>query len=116
LETKLRALAGVVRPRSDYRLIHSELRPDHVLVDERGDPVLIDIEGAMFFDVEWEPVFLQLRFKQQYRWLCANDLDEARLPFYRLALHLSLVVRPLRLLDGDYPEREDMLEIVEFNL
>jgi hypothetical protein len=116
LEAQLRALAGVVHPRNDYRLIHGELGPDHVLVDERGEPVLIDIEGAMFFDVEWEHVFLQLRFGPHYRWLRANDLDEQRLQLYRLALHLSLVAGPLRLLDGDFPEREPMRDIVEYNL
>lgn len=116
LDMKLRELAGVVRLRNDYRLIHGELGPDHVLVDERGDPVLIDIEGAMFFDVEWEHVFLRLRFGPHYRWLRAHDLDEQRLRLYQLAMHLSLVAGPLRLLDGDYPEREEMLEIAEFNL
>ena len=78
LEEKVRELAGTVRPRSEYSLIHGELGPDHVLVDEQGDPILIDIEGAMFFDVEWEHVFLQLRFGKYYRWLYANDLDNQR--------------------------------------
>lgn len=116
LDEKLRELASAVLPRHEYSLIHGELGPDHVLLDEQGDPVLIDIEGAMFFDIEWEHVFLQLRFGKQYRWLCANDLDDQRLQFYTLALHLSLVAGPLRLLDGDYPEREPMLAIAEFNL
>jgi hypothetical protein len=31
-------------------------------------------------------------------------------------MHLSLVAGPLRLLDGDFPEREGMLGIVEYNL
>jgi hypothetical protein len=35
---------------------------------------------------------------------------------YALAMHLSLVAGPLRLLDGDFPEREGMLQIVEHNL
>jgi hypothetical protein len=34
---------------------------------------------------------------------------------YRLAMHLSLVAGPLRLLDGDFPDREPMLEIVAYN-
>ncbi|HEX4715839.1 MAG TPA: hypothetical protein VH164_13020 [Ktedonobacteraceae bacterium] len=38
LEEKIRELAGVVRPRDEYSLIHGELGPDHVLVDEQGDP------------------------------------------------------------------------------
>lgn len=116
LEEKIRELAGAVRQRSEYCLIHGELGPDHVLVDERGDPVLIDIEGVMFFDIEWEHAFLQLRFGEHYRWLRSNDLDEQRLQFYALAMHLSLVAGPLRLLDGDFPYREGMKEIAEYNL
>lgn len=116
LEEKIRELAGVVRPRTEYSLIHGELGPDHVLVDERGDPVIIDIEGVMFFDVEWEHVFLHLRFGEYYPWLRSNDLDEQRMQFYALAMHLSLVAGPLRLLDGDFPDREFMMGIAEYNL
>jgi len=116
LEAKIHELAGAVRQRTEYSLIHGELGPDHVLVDERGDPVIIDIEGVMFFDVEWEHVFLQLRFNEHYRWLRPNDLDEQRMQFYALAMHLSLVAGPLRLLDGDFPDREFMMEIAEYNL
>jgi hypothetical protein len=61
-------------------------------------------------------VFLQLRFGKDYRWLRANDLDDQRLQFYTLALHLSLVAGPMLLQDGDFPERKAMIEIVEFNL
>lgn len=116
LEQRLRGLAALVRPRAEYRLIHGELGPDHVLIDERGEPVIIDIEGAMFFDVEWEHVFLRLRFGPHYRWLRAHDLDEHRLRLYQLAMSLSLIAGPLRLLDGDFPEREDMLAIAEAHI
>jgi hypothetical protein len=80
-----------VRPRTDHRLIHGELGPDHVLVDGDGQPVLIDIEGLMFFDLEWEHVFLELRFGEHYRALRPGGLDEGRRRFYRLAMHLSLI-------------------------
>jgi hypothetical protein len=116
LAHRLRELFDTVAPRSRYGLIHGELGPDHVLVDDDGYPVLIDIEGAMFFDVEWEHAFLDFRFGEHYRWLRPDDLDEHRLRFYALALHLSLVAGPLRLLDGDFPDREPMLAIVEYNL
>lgn len=116
LEEKIHELAGAVRSRHEYSLIHGELGPDHVLVDEQGDPVIIDIEGTMFFDVEWEHVFLQLRFGEHYQWLRANDLDEQRLQFYSLAMYLSLVAGPLRLLDGDFPEREAMMGIAQSNI
>ncbi len=115
LEDVVRELAAAVRPRAQYGLIHGELGPDHVLIDDRNQPVLIDIEGLMFFDIEWEHAFLQLRFKDYYRWLRVSDLDERRLRFYRLALHLSLIAGPLRLLDGDFPDREPMQQIADFN-
>ena len=116
LEDMVRGLASAVRPRSDYGLIHGELGPDHVLVDRHGDPVLIDIEGLMFFDVEWEHAFLRIRFREHYRRLGSGVLDEQRLAFYTLAMRLSLVAGPLRLLDGDFPDRDAMIGIAEHNL
>ncbi len=116
LETVLHELASAVRPRSRYALVHGELGPDHVLVDRYRRPVLIDIEGLMFFDVEWEHAFLRLRFGSFYRWLSREDLDPQRLAFYTLAMRLSLVAGPLRLLDGDFPDRDAMMGIAEHNL
>lgn len=116
LEATLRSRAAQIRPREDYRLIHGELGPEHVLVDGQNRPVIIDIEGLMYFDVEWEHVFLRLRYRDGYRFLDREGMDEARLRLYALAMHLSLVAGPLRLLDGDFPDREGMLDIVEQNL
>ncbi|NYI04540.1 phosphotransferase family protein [Allostreptomyces psammosilenae] len=112
----LRELAAAVRPREDFALVHGELGPDHVLVDPQGAPVLIDIEGLMYFDVEWEHVFLELRFREHYGPLRAEGLDERRLAFYTLAMNLSLVAGPLRLLDGDFPDRAFMRAVAEHNL
>ena len=111
LAETLRGLAASVRPRDGYALIHGELGPDHVSVDDLGRPVVVDIEGAMYFDVEWEHAFLRLRFGRHYEWLRVDGLDERRMRLYALALDLSLIEGPLRLLDGDYPERELMLAI-----
>lgn len=109
----LREMRAGVEPRHEYALIHGELGPDHVLVDEEGEPVIIDIEGAMFFDVEWEHVFLRIRFGEHYERLRADGLDERRMRLYQLAQHLSLVAGPLRLLDGDFPDRAFMTGIAE---
>jgi hypothetical protein len=112
----LLARHAAIRPRTEYGLIHGELGPDHVLVDKVDQPVLIDIEGIMFFDVEWEHAFLELRFGDNYRHFHTDDLDQERLRFYRLAMYLSLVAGPLRLLDGDFPHRAAMLDIVAHNI
>lgn len=116
LEPVLAELAAAVRPRQEYRLVHGELGPEHLLLDRDGVPVLIDIEGLMFFDVEWEHAFLRIRYGEQYRRLERADLDARRLTFYTLAMRLSLVAGPLRLLDGDFPDREFMMSIVEHNI
>lgn len=116
LDARLRELSSLVKPRVDYGLVHGELGPDHVLVDEQGRAVLIDIEGLMYFDVEWEHVFLQLRFHQHYATLARPGLDPRRLDLYMLAMRLSLVAGPLRLLDGDFPDRDFMRGFAEHNL
>ncbi|WP_354670083.1 phosphotransferase [Streptomyces sp. S.PNR 29] len=115
-EQAIHALAAEVRPRTRHTLIHGELGPDHVLLTSDGRPALIDIEGLMYFDVEQEYVFLQLRFGRHYDALHAPGLDEARMRLYRLSMHLGLVAGPLRLLDGDFPHPEGMRAIAESNL
>ncbi|MER7835535.1 aminoglycoside phosphotransferase family protein [Streptomyces sp. NPDC096040] len=116
LSERVRQLYDAVEPRDHASLVHGELGPEHVLVTDEGDPALIDIEGLMYFDAEWEHVFLQHRFGPAYDVLHAADLDEDRVELYRLAMHLNLVAGPLRLLDGDFPEREPMRDVAEFNL
>ncbi|MFD4710664.1 phosphotransferase family protein [Streptomyces sp. NPDC058430] len=116
LEQRLLDLAAAVRPRAEYAVVHGELGPDHVLVDAAGNPVAIDIEGLMYFDVEWEHVFLRIRLHDAYRPLQVDGLDEDRLALYLLAQRLSLTAGPLRLLDGDFPDRASMAAIAEHNL
>jgi len=116
LEERLRALAAAVRPRTEYAVVHGELGPGHVLVDAAGRPVVIDIEGLMYFDVEWEHVHLRIRLHEHYRPLAVAGLDEDRLALYHLAQRLSLTAGPLRLLDSDFPDRSFMAGIAEHNL
>jgi aminoglycoside phosphotransferase (APT) family kinase protein len=116
IEDLIRERAAAVRPREGYGLIHGELGPDHILVDGQGRPVLIDIEGAMFFDVEWEHAFTSMRFGSAYAPLRQPGLDTARLDFYRLAHSLALIEGPLRIADGDFPGRGFMLGIADWHI
>lgn len=116
LEARLLDLASAVRPRAEHGLVHGELGPDHVLLDRDGRPVLVDIESAMHFDVEWEHAYLRIRFGDRHAALRRVPLDDARLALCELAHRLSLVAGPMRLLDGSFPHRAAMLEIVEHNL
>lgn len=116
LEERLRELAAAVRPRTEYAVVHGELGLDHVMVDPDGNPVLIDIEDLMYFDVEWEHVFLRIRLDADYERLAVSGLDEDRLALYMLTQRLSLTAGPLRLLDGDFPDRTFMQGVAEHNL
>lgn len=115
LAAELAAAAAAIEPRKGNALVHGELGGDHVLLDAAGRPVLVDIEGLAFFDVEWEHAFLENRFHEAYDALRLPGLDPARLRLYRLARHLSLVAGPLRLAGTDYPDRQFMLDIAAHN-
>jgi Phosphotransferase enzyme family len=117
LKDRLRELAAAVRPRAEYSVVHGELGLDHVLVDTDGTPVIIDIEDLMYFDVEWEHAHMQVRLGRDWATTVGvDDLDEDRLALYMLAQRLFLVAGPLRLLDGDFPDRAFMRSIIEHNL
>ena len=116
LEDRLRELAAAVQPRAEYAVVHGELGLDHVLIDPGGRPVLIDIEDLLYFDVEWEHVFLRIRLGTDYPRLAVDGLDENRLALYLLTERLSLTAGPLRLLDGDFPRRAFMQAVAEHNL
>lgn len=110
------ALAGIEQRPQRHALIHGELGPDHVYLDRGGEPVLIDIEGLMYFDVEWEHAFMAFRFGPHYGPLRPTGLDPARLHLYTVCLRLSLIAGPLRLLEGNFPHRATMQAIAESNI
>ena len=112
----LRTLYDAIAPRTEYGLIHGELGPDHVRIDQNGQPVLIDIEGAKFFDIEYEHSFLDFRFGDNYRYLRFDHLDSDRLRFYRLHLHMSYSSGPLQIIERGFPDPAVMREIARFNV
>jgi hypothetical protein len=116
LKETLHSLAEPVEPRAATAIIHGELGPDHVLLDRRGEPVLIDIEGAMYFDVEVEHVWMRMRFGGHYAKLSQGGLDEYRLRFYQLCMHLDLVAGPLRIAGTSHPEGEWFRGVAEHHL
>ena len=112
----LHSMAKPIQPRTTAALVHGELGPDHVLLDRRGEPVLIDIEGAKYFDVETEHVWMRMRFGGHYAKLSLGDLDEDRLRLYQLCMHLDLVAGPLRIAGTSHPEREWFRSVAEHHL
>jgi hypothetical protein len=116
LEETLHSLAAAVEPRAASALVHGELGPDHVLLDGRGEPVLIDIEGAKYFDVETEHVWMRMRFGRHYAKLGQGGLDPGRLRLYQLCLHLDLVAGPSRMAGTSHPEREWFRSVAEHHL
>jgi aminoglycoside phosphotransferase (APT) family kinase protein len=116
IEKTLQSLTEPIEPRTTAALVHGELGPDHVLLDRRGEPVLIDIEGARYFDVETEHVWMRMRFGEHYARLSQDCLDEDRLRFYQLCMHLDLVAGPLLIAGTSHPEREWFRSTAEYHL
>lgn len=112
----VRHLRSAVTARGTYGLVHGELGPDHVFITPDGEPVMIDFEGLVYFDVEWEHAFLQIRFGDAYPLLRPVALDSHRLELYRYAQVLSLIEGPLRIADTDFPDRQWMLDLAEWNI
>jgi hypothetical protein len=69
----------------------------------------------MFFDIEWEHAFAKMRFGRAYPRIQQPTLDRARMDLYRLAQSLSLIEGPLRIADGDFPDRDVMVSIAEWH-
>ncbi|WP_342760326.1 phosphotransferase [Paenibacillus sp. PK3_47] len=107
--------AEKIKPRRQYRFIHGELGPDHILFNEKLEPYLIDIEGAMFFDMEYEHCFLDLRFGEYYRYLKSEALDPDRMQFYRLHQHISLISAGLKLLHRGFPDQQFAKGLAEYH-
>jgi hypothetical protein len=71
---------------------------------------------AVVEDVEAEHTWLRLRFGEHYAKLSRGTLDEDRLRFYQLCLHLDLVAGPLRIAGTSHPEREWFRDLAEHHL
>lgn len=116
LEDKLRTLFERVQPRAEYGINHGELCGEHTLVGPDREPVLIDIEGLMYFDIEVEHCWMRMRFQEHYGPLARADLDPDRMRYYQYTMHLDLVGGPLRIAQGDFPNREWMLDLADWHL
>lgn len=111
---KLHELESRIKPRQQYGFIHGEMGPDHVLVNDKLEPFLIDIEGAMFFDIEHEHSFLEMRFGDFYRYLKNDKLDPDRLLFYQLHHHISLTSAGLKLQHRGFPDQQFAKGLAEY--
>lgn len=116
LEEKLRTLHAALDPRAEFGVVHGELCAGHTLVGPDGEPVIIDIEGLMYTDIEVEHCWMRMRFGPHYEALRNPDLDPRRVAYYQYVMHLDLVGGPLRIAEGDFPNREWMLGVADFHL
>jgi hypothetical protein len=112
----LNSLYRRLKPRNYYSLIHGELGPNHVLVDKNLQTYLIDIECLSYFDIEYEHSFLEFRFENYNDYLKVEELDEDRLRFYKLTLHISYTTGAQKLLLRGYPDKNELYGMIEYNL
>ena len=105
-----------IKPRKEYVLIHGELGPNHVLVDESNDICIIDIECAKYFDKEYENSFLEFRFGDYYKYLKEENLDLDRMKFYKLSHHIGCLAGAVKLTKEEYYDMEDVNGMIKYNL
>ena len=108
-------LESRIKSRTQYGFIHGELGPNHVLVNDKLEPFLINIEGAMFFDIEHEHSFLEIRFGDFYRYLKNDKLDPDRMLFYRFHHHISLLSGGLKLLHRGFPDEQFAKDLANYH-
>ena len=116
LEDKLRTRYAAVEPRSEFGLLHGELCAAHTLVGPHGEPVIIDIEGLMYFDAEVDHCWMRMRFEEHYPALRVPGLDPVRMKYYQYTMHVDLAGGPLRIAEGDFPNRAWMLGLADHHL
>lgn len=84
IQDALRYLLETIEPRSIFCLIHSELGPEHILINKTLEVYFVDYEGIKFFDLEYEHSLLNARFGRDYHQFVRQDLDPTRMKYYRL--------------------------------
>ncbi|WP_328339750.1 hypothetical protein [Micromonospora sp. NBC_00421] len=113
---QLRTLHAALEPRAEHGVVHGELCAEHTLVGPDGELVIIDIEGLMYTDVEVEHCWMRMRFGPHYEALRNPNLDPQRVKYYQYVMHLDLVGGPLRIAEGDFPDRQWMRDVADFHL
>lgn len=103
-----------IEKRSEFKLIHSELGPNHVMADKNNNAYIIDIEGARFFDLEYEESFLKIRFDSNYKYLKGDNLDETRMEFYHICHCVGNLAGAYELLYKNYYDKEDVLGMINY--
>lgn len=114
LEKMLKDLMINTEKRNCFRFIHSELGPNHVMVDRDNNAYVIDIEGARYFDLEYEESFLKIRFNNNYKYLNSDNLDQDRMNFYHICHCCGNLSGAYELLHKNYYDTEEVLGMIRY--
>lgn len=112
-EQKAIELAKNFGKRSEYTFIHSELGPNHVMVDKDNNAYLIDIEGARYYDVEKENSFLQFRFDNRITGI-KDNIDDKRMQFYHIGHCFGNLRGAIELKEKCYYDMDDVNSMIDF--
>jgi len=99
-----------------YSFIHYELGPNHVIVSNENIAYLIDIEGAKFFDLEYEHSFLKFRFDENYKYLINYDVSDSKMEYYAFCHHLGVLAGAHELSMKDFYDMDEVNGMIYWNL
>jgi len=100
---------------NNYSFIHYELGPNHVLVNNENIAYLIDIEGAKFFDLEYEHSWLKFRFGVNYQYLANDDLSDSKMEYYTFCHHLGVLTGAHELSMKDFYDMDEVNGMIYWN-
>lgn len=113
VEKKAIELAKHLDKRNEYTFIHSELGPNHVMVDKDNNAYLIDIEGTKYYDVEEENSFLRFRFDNRITGI-KDDTDDKRMQFYHIGHCFGNLRGAIELKQKGYYDMDDVNGMIDF--
>ena len=98
-----------------YSFIHYELGPNHVIVSNKNIAYLIDIEGAKFFDLEYEHSWLKFRFDENYKHLANDDSSDSKMEYYMFCHHLGVLAGAHELSMKDFYDMDEVNGMIYWN-
>jgi len=95
----------------EFSLIHGELLPDHIFILDNDEIGLIDVDGIIYFDIEYDWALINITFGEKMP--LPKSVNVEKFEFYRLCwkiIYLSATIDCLVHVDSIYKWHRNIRE------